>query len=610
MIMSIKDENFVKNIFNHWNFTNLVASADTYYNLLWYINMGENPFASGLFPNEIRYISGLNIRDLIRILGPMYRGPRDHASLLFAIISGKSTPHPNADTIPRYIEIIKYSPAVIWNFFFNVYGLNKKRTDYIPDMEDRLGIYPPYVRVSNKEESLVDRILLGVNENNVDNFMNLYQVAIPTRDPPRNQKEKLDYFTEEILRYELILTRPQTTILPPILTHDMVNDVDDVYNNLSVYTSKELIEAYEPLMEWNGYYDLIRIIILEKEETARWAWRHRWCNNDDTMNVLEGELHGNMNKYDINNPTVSYGTQRNYRCYQINELENSFREIDGVFHFYIPDWRPGDNDREFSIETIRELRTLIRSAPRIPLINAILRKIAIGIRWYKNTEMTTRRLKTIYDSMTAEQQHIVRLYLAWLFMYGMWMHFWRGPGHPWPTEQIELLNVRRGHILRCNSEDRDEHIFIQQSIRTVFVETYEKDPVLRGWIDSMPSINYSFKTGKIIILERLNDLLDKFMMGKACMGIGSSIIIGTAYYFINSILAPVSFDDFIMEMMPRVLEIERQVVAYQLAHLQNLNNKDAQTRVRILLERQLALVQPLPNQPPFNAKGMKPNIHT
>jgi len=70
--------------------------------------------------------------------------------------------------------------------------------------------------------------------------------------------------------------------------------------------------------------------------------------------------------------------------------------------------------------------------------------------------MQTLYLKRQYDSFTNNQKEIVHKYIAWLFMYSMWMRFWKGPGFPWP---ITKVNVRRqlDRIThhRSSPEDRD-----------------------------------------------------------------------------------------------------------------------------------------------------------
>lgn len=83
------------------------------------------------------------------------------------------------------------------------------------------------------------------------------------------------------------------------------------------------------------------------------------------MNVMSGDHHGEMKKDNFTNPTLSYGVSKNYNCYQVEELIGSWREDDNNFHFRVSDWIKGDtNPRDFPIDSIKQLRELLESAPK------------------------------------------------------------------------------------------------------------------------------------------------------------------------------------------------------------------------------------------------------
>ena len=75
-------------------------------------------------------------------------------------------------------------------------------------------------------------------------------------------------------------------ILPPPDLRDL--DEEIIKPILSVYTLKEIDDAYEPVGRWAGRDELIETVIEERNEGSQWGWRHNFCNNDDTMNILEG----------------------------------------------------------------------------------------------------------------------------------------------------------------------------------------------------------------------------------------------------------------------------------------------------------------------------------
>ena len=585
------------------------GTSDMYYNLLWYLNL-VGVDASTSMREQLDYVSGLGINELLIILGPRYAGPTDRASLLFAITTGKSSAKPNIFNLPRYPQIVILPPWLVWTVAMNRYKIIS------PD--GLVSVYPPYVHWAVQPESVLNPILFMVTEQNVDNLMTTYQIQGPLwlYNRLRNQTEKVKYFVKEILNYEPVLTRAATTLPPPILTW---KSLEQIRNILPLYTLTELINAYEPVGTWSNRSELIETIALEARGIGpRWSWRHRNCNNDDTINIITTDRHGDIDKDDPTDPTLSYGVQKDYRCYQVSELVAAFGDYDGTFVFRVPDWivtGPGLGP-DFPLASIHQLLQLLQTSPPEYNVGQLIAKIREGLALHNEDARLIYTLKTQYDKFTPEQQYLAKLYLVWLFIYGMWMRFWKGPGFSWPTFRVDVSNpTAREREQRCSPEDRDEHSFIQQAIRTAFVETYEKDPLLREWIESLPKVRYSFKTGHADInREPIIYLLDRLMLGDVCQGFAGDDVAETGYYLVTRIFnlnKAGMFDTLIAETLPPILNIEQQVVNNQLAAIKNPDaNDDVRRRVRILRERQTALAQPIPKQPTFEPANVEHNFHT
>ena len=622
-LMTNRNVPFVLGVLEGLGFTSFAknpGTPDMYYNLLWYLDLaGPDGLEIANIRPQLDYASGLNVDQLINLLGPRYTGPTDRASLLFAIATGKSTAKPAISDLPRYPQIAALPPWLVWIIAMNAYNVIDSENEFA-------SVYPPYVHWALQPQSTLDPILFAVTEQNVDNLMTTYQIPSPTRANLRTPRDKIKYFIKEILNYEPILTRAANTLPPPLLTGRTRNQIT---NMLSVYTLKEIVDAYEPEGTWSNRDELIETIALEARGGSRWSWRHSYCNNDDTLNILEVEPHGKVDKGDPTDPTLSYGVQKNYRCYQLSELAATFTDYDGAFIFRVPDWTaPGPNRptqidpttgapliSEFPLESIRQLQQLLQNPPPGYNVNTLTAKIQEGLAVNTEANMRVRALKAQYDKFTPEQQYLAKLYLVWLFVYGMWMRFWKGPGFPWPTFRVDVLDARaREREQRCSPEDRDEHSFIQQAIRTAFVETYEKDRTLRTWIESLPAVRYNFRNGDAHInTEPISHLLDRLMLGGECQGFAGDDVAQTGYYLITRMfnLNKVGmFDALIAEMLPPILNIEQQVVNNQLAAIKNPNaNADVIRRVRVLRERQAALAQPIPKLPIFEPARVEHNIH-
>ena len=176
-------------------------------------------------------------------------------------------------------------------------------------------VYPPYVHVALQEDSPTEQVILGINENNVNEYMKALGI-IGLDDYPA--RLKVLAVQDIVKNYDRIFARKANIQLPPPPIAGMTRDQAEQL--LREYTPEELIEAYEVNNVENGpdYYErLINKIYGEGRGGSKWRWVRKWCNNDDTFNIDWGDLHGDMAKKDPNDPTLSYGVLRNYRCYQV-----------------------------------------------------------------------------------------------------------------------------------------------------------------------------------------------------------------------------------------------------------------------------------------------------
>ena len=586
------------------------------YNLLWYLCISENPLGVRLNAEERRYITELKEAELEELLGDGYEGARDRASLLFAVLSGTYVPEFELDD--RYERVKNYSPAAVYNLAFRKHKIiDRNRRTY--------SIQPPHVYLSKQTESQTEVLMLAVTADNCDEIIESLGLWALDQDEllRMDTEKKLEYVQTELTLYDNVLARPEGLIRPPPIK-DM--SVDEIMNTLSYYTNSELISAYEPRAKCIYRRDLLRQICNDVTGTSQWAFTHMHCTNDDTMNIITAELHGETNKDDVDDPTLSFGIHKNYRCYQASELEGSFREYDGLFLFRVPDWIPGGTTsrtsateqvdlrtvvkEEFPIDSMKQLQTLLENAPEGYNVSALANKVKIGLEAFESGSSTSLYLKRQYNNFTEEQKLIARTYIAWMFMYAMWMRFWKGPGNPWPVTKV---NVRRAYARlysgRSSPEERDEHIFIQEAVRTSIIETFENDYVLLEWINSLPAAYYDFSTGKSSFASYpIKDILDKIAQGDYCMGFGSDTILKTSCHYIINMLdfkLGQSFDGFIDNMLPRMIDLEHNVVTTQMASLRNTNT----SRYRVLYSRLTSLQQPRPIQQGFDPSNYENNTH-
>ena len=621
---------FVADVVTELGFRQLNGSIDVFYNLLWYINAATSPYITNLTTDEKDYVSGLTIDQLVALLGPRYRGPRDKAALIFAVISGKSAAQPGSDTVPRYQEVITYPPASVWLLASKLYNI-------IDEDDELIGVYPPYLHVGLQAPSPIEQLIGAVDVNNVDTLLTQYQIVVSPLNNLRTPQDKVNYFIDHIGAYQPIFARPANIPAPPVLAG---KNKKQIKSTLEPYTIKEIVDAYEPMGAWKTRKELFNLIHEEGQDAgSKWSWRHRHCNNDDTMNIMDVEPHGQMNKDDPNDPTLSYGVRGNYRCYQAAELIGSWREDpeDHIFHFRVPDWTKTAIDKtnnqpliqDFPIESIRQLRELLQTIPAGYNVRELVTKVNDGLAAANNATVLMRRLMNEYNAKSEQEKGIIRLYLVWLFVYGMWMRFWKGPGYEWPVVWVE---DGRG-AERCEIGRRDEHIFIQNAVKTAIVLEYEKYPGLKQWIEGLPLVDYNFRSGEAKIATggatNIATVLNKIQLGDFCMAHGSDLILKTSYYLIARVLGLTNegqFNQFIESLLPTLINIEQQVVAFQLYTIQQQNEEaikkaakegkqfqyhhEVRERVNTLEARQTELAKPIPRQPPFRPTKIGGTGHT
>jgi hypothetical protein len=606
---------------------NLNEDIDVLYNLLWYLCISEDPFRNGLNKKEKAYVLSLDNGELRKLIGDRYEGATDRASLIFVILSGQviNLPYNNTEEAhqDRYNTIKQYDVNMIYNLSF---GQNNM-IDHTNGLYSTLG---PYTYLSLQPVSHVEDIIVNITNElplsqdfnqDFDFLVENLGIGPIHRIDQMSDDDKISYLRRDLSSYHNVFSRQAGTSHPVNLKDiENVNRTrSEMLHIMSYYTNKELIDAYEPRDIWLSRSELFRIISDDVLGGPKWSIRSvSHCNNDDTVNIITCDTHGDCDKHDIEDPTLSYGIHKNYRCYQASELEASFRYYDGVFRFAVPDWSANAIDpitqtplaKEFTIDAIKNLQRLLKTERLNYNILALETKVNDGLELMKSAAMQTRILRQQFNDFTFEQKQTAELYMAWMFTYSMWMRFWMGPGHPWPLVKANSRRrTDRNGDRRSSTEERDEHISIQEGVRSSIIEIYEQDPILKEWIESLPTIYYDFDTGDAsCATHMIKDILDQIALGTYCMGFGSDTILKTSYYYITALLnypQGQSFDGFITRMLPRLLDLEYTIVSDRLQ-----NSEYTGIKRQVLNSRDTALQLPTPRQSSFDPATYQNNIHT
>ena len=592
----------------------LNADICVYYDLYWYICISSDPINIPVGRRSfLHHIASLSVLELRTLLGNNYDGPLDHASMLFAAFSGQKVPFSD-ETEERYQQVVSYNPSIVYNLAFKTYSM----------IDDTIGTYSligPYRYLSQQRPAPIENLIFDIRIDEVERLIEKYDIGpilrrcetdtqhgvVEITDP----EERLNYLKNDLSGYNRVFTREVGTQLPPNLIDRNREEILDI---LSIYTNMELINNYEPRTQWFSRSQLLNIIADDILGIRTWSiLAHGYCTNDDSMNIMTGESHSEVDKDNLNDPTLSYGVHKNYRCYQCEELAASFREYNGVFMFMVPDWLEGVRDpvtnqqldKEFSIESMKQLKRLLELYPIND--NGLLDKISEGLQLISSAKMRTAKLRNEYLTFSDDRKRIVNLYISWMFMYGMWMRFWKGPGYQWPLKKVNVRAVSNRDI-RASPEERDEHVFIQDGIRADIIEMYENDVGLKEWIDNLPAIYYDFSTNESSVASyTVKSTLDKIALGNMCMGFGSDTIMKTAYVYISEILQhPVGneFDTFILQSLPQLQDLEYE----KITNLLETSDKRS-VRYTILNNRLRRLQNPIRTLDKFDPANYQNNVH-
>jgi gas vesicle protein len=399
------------------------------------------------------------------------------------------------------------------------------------------------------QESPLDPFILNYN-GDANEFAQNLQMIFPASIKTNEQKE--EYFFKNLKYYADIFSRPEELIPPPDIT-GMTKD--RVKNILRQYTDEELADAYEiTSYNWTSRKDFIDKLAEEARGGARWFYRKKRCANENTVNIATGGI--GRERDDPTDPIISYGTMKDYRCYNISELELSFRETEVGFQFAVPDWVQGQTMQNFPIESIRQLRQMLVEANNPDLYGELIKKIDDGFAQMNDAGRRLRTLKSQYDAFPDDKKEKVRDYLAWLFLYAMTMRFWQGPGRIYPVIWKEGGGQTGAGGDYCDLATRDDNVIYMQNVRTAILNAMPRD--LEEWVLQLPRVRYNFNTGEPTLgQETIDFVIQEIIKGNFCLADASDKTGQTAYYLITRLF---SMDDaelnrFIKEEIPRIYQL-------------------------------------------------------
>lgn len=439
--------------------------------------------------------------DLIRIsklfIGT-YNGNIDLATLLYIFNTYKYPPvkYETLD-VNIYLQLLQHPQMYVWN-------LNKfYETNHLISAYKNIASF----KYNNIYFPIINSIVSNVNS--LDIICNHFGIILP-----KGITNKMKYLQENLKHYYKIFIRTGKKIgLPPERNCEV--------NDLIWYTDVELFSFYDidECKEFTNRIDLLERISTLSTIPVKWHFNfNKPCNENSHIIMMEPRVH------EAKNPLISYGSLIRYKTYNLDEIDNSFKEyqLDG-FRFKVPDG--SDEVADYSLKDIVELLQLLKISDfQSDELNTFITKAEQGIMFLGNIH---NRLHTFTKWISTDLTKSIQ-YGCILFVGALYMRKWAGPGNPYPY----ILSSKTTYK---ESEFRNSKALEIISSYYAFVESLEGE--FKNRIINFPRIKYNFGTKDINIgYETIHDIMSLAAVANFCLSHFSDILIQTSYVLFIYIL--------------------------------------------------------------------------
>lgn len=608
VILTIKDNvhpgHTVRKFFQDMGFS-------TYYNLsdsdmmvatdlMYYYSLISNQVALSLTSTDSRemayYFNTCSDAILLDLLGPLYQGPRDRASLLFAAHTGQ-IPEQVPYSEQKFRRLINTDLNQIGWLVSEMYPL----ITTVPGVsEPIITAVGPYRYLAAQADTVLDYYWYNLSPDNALQTADSIGINLPTaldtaaRHPDNTTSQSrtqalvtklkvLAVVDHWLMDYgTAVFTRQSGLVFP---AHPLSEP-----GALRFFTDRELAYHYELPITLERKVELSEIIA----NRAVWGFqRFRNATNANEMDVETMELR----KDEFVKPgqaILSYGRIGAYHSWTVSELTYTFApEPDGSYLFRNPS---SDSSGFFTLSVIRKLAKFLEQLPG-EYISDLLDIITKGLEFHTLVNQNVASLRTKYLQFNQQEQSLITLYIFWLFTFGQYARFWKGPGHPYHVMRMnfEYLPAHRQRPEFCTPFQRNILSTVQLVLYHTILYNLELLPNrtdTKKWVRDLPIVKYDFDLDEAVItassdIKTVDDLLDKAGNGRLCMMFTSDSAVETAFFLVRRVLGITNLNDFnntLRTMLPILRQMELDIVRTRIS--------EAEANIRPI-EEQLRLLNPL-----------------
>jgi len=200
--------------------------------------------------------------------------------------------------------------------------------------------------------------------------------------------------------------------------------------------------------------------------------------------------------------------------------------------------------------------------------------VSLGLEYHNLVSRKVTELKNTYINFNDQERSLITLYIFWLFTFGQYARFWKGPGHPYHVERMNFayLPVERQRPEFCTPYHRDVLSNIQQVIYKTILYNLSLLPnseATISWVKNLPVVRYNIELDEAVIsasneITNIDSILRKAENGQLCMMFTSDSTIETSFFLARRVLGIGSTDMFNAELrriLPVLRNLERDIVA-------------------------------------------------
>ena len=361
----------------------------------------------------------------------------------------------------------------------------------------------PYVEVAKViTPSPLEPFIHSIGHRSIDDLADNVGMIIPPG------ATKTTYFRDNLIRYRKIFTRRPG--LPPPTPEQLVQLRTGHVAYLESFTDMELFTSLGVYVSYTSRPELInQLISLRTGNSFFIPLSRQRCNNKQTL------LYNETN--DPNLFLIGYGNLVSYLGYEIEELLGSFHFRGEGIHRDFVFLRPENLRAFFHRDDLESLRHLLRNYPQA---TALHQRITEGLMEMRRKTEYDRNLLRQWDNIPAISREKIRQFLHQLFIAGMYMRRWDGPGTPYPLHQGQTTKNKlpdvavSRELVECESQLGGMTPDIRVLARGLHMcEYYGTD------------INQSTQT--------IGHLYDEVRAERYCIRQASSKFVGTGYYYLN-----------------------------------------------------------------------------